>query len=137
MEVTTDPDVQEIESLMTRWMAAMRAGEPGKVLDLMSDDAVFLVPGRVAFRGRAEFAAGLAAIADQVVEGGSEVEEVRVFGEWAYAWATLTVRATPRAGGATVVRRGPTLSVLHKEKGRWVIHRDANLLAPVAERLPE
>jgi len=28
-------------------------------------------------------------------------------------------------------RAGHTLTILHKEKGKWVIARDANLLAPV------
>lgn len=137
MEVTTDPDVRAIEQLITKWIAASRAGEHGRVLELMSRDAVFLVPGRVAFRGRDEFAAGLGAMQDWLVEGASEIEEVRVFGEWAYAWTRLTVQMTPRAGGETVIRQGPTLSVLHKEAGRWLIHRDANLLARVAEQMSE
>jgi ketosteroid isomerase-like protein len=41
----------------------------------------------------------------------------------------LRVEVTP-PGGPTVVRSGYTLTVLRKESdGRWVIARDANLLA--------
>jgi len=124
-------DEQAIRDLIATWLAASRAGDTAHVLELMSEDAVFLVPGRVAFRGRAAFAAGMAAMGDASVEGTSTVEEVRVFGDWAYAWTRLVVKVTP-PGGATIVRAGPTLSVLHKREGRWVIHRDANLLAPVS-----
>src|SRR5215471_6758943 len=37
-------------------MAATKAGDIGSVLDLMTDDVVFMVPGRVPF-GKQEFAA--------------------------------------------------------------------------------
>ena len=40
---------------------------------------------------------------------------------------------TPPGGGEPMIRAGQTLSVLKKENGRWLLARDANLLAPVAK----
>lgn len=62
-------------------------------------------------------------------EGSSEIQEIRVLGDWAYLWTQLTITIVPPAGGAPVTRSGPTLSVLQKQSGRWVIVRDANMLA--------
>ena len=45
-------------------------------------------------------------------------------------WTRLTVVMTPPNGAPSVRRAGHTLSILRKQNGRWVIARDANLLAP-------
>ena len=55
-----------------------------------------------------------------------------MLGDWAFMWTRLAVVATPPDGAAPSKRAGHTLSVLKKEDGRWVLARDANLLAPVA-----
>jgi hypothetical protein len=44
----------------------------------------------------------------------------------------LTVVVTPRDGSAAVTRAGHTLSILNRQNGKWVLARDANLLATVA-----
>ena len=49
-------DERAIRDLVARWMAASRAGDLDTVLGLMSDDALFLVPGREPF-GKDAFAA--------------------------------------------------------------------------------
>ena len=38
-------DEAEIRELVATWMAATKAGDAQAVLDLMTEDAVFLVPG--------------------------------------------------------------------------------------------
>jgi uncharacterized protein (TIGR02246 family) len=43
-------DEQEIRQLVSTWMAATTAGDVEKVLSLIADDAVFLVPGQPAKR---------------------------------------------------------------------------------------
>ena len=49
-------DETQNRELVASWMAAAKAGESDAVLDLMTDDAVFLVPGRPPMR-KSEFAA--------------------------------------------------------------------------------
>ena len=129
--MSTGPTSDEaaIRALIAEWLEASAAGKNERVLELMSEDAVFLVPGRPPMRGRAAFAAAQQGMKGLRFEGTSEIQEVRVFGDWAYAWTQLTVVMTPPGSGKSVKRAGPTLSVLRKEKGRWVLFRDANLLS--------
>ena len=122
-------DEQEIRQLTATWMEASKAGDSEKVLSLMTEDAVFLVPGRPVMR-KADFAAAQSAQAGMKIEGASDIQEIRVLGDWAYMWTKLKVVATP-AGGQPVAREGYTLSILRKEKGKWLLARDANMLAPV------
>jgi uncharacterized protein (TIGR02246 family) len=127
------PDEQQIRQLVTTWMDATRAGDVDAVLALMTDDVVFLVPGRAPM-GKAEFAAaarGQAGPGGPQVDGRSEIQEVQVAGDWAFLWSRLSVTMTPADGAPPVERAGHTLTVLRREQGRWKLARDANLLAPV------
>jgi uncharacterized protein (TIGR02246 family) len=125
-----DRDEQAIRDLVQTWMRASTAGDLDRVLELMDDDVVFLGPGRPPMRGKAAFAEASRAMANMHIDGHAEIHEVRIFGDWAYCWNELSVAATP-SGGKTVRRSGPALSILHKQPdGRWVIVRDANMLAP-------
>jgi uncharacterized protein (TIGR02246 family) len=124
-------DEQEIRQLVATWMAATKAGDVETVLSLMAEDVVFLVPGnRPPMIGKKTFEAAARAQSAQGprFDGRSEVQEVKVLGEWAFMWAKLTVVVTPSGGGSTT-RTGHTLSVLKRENGKWVLARDANLLS--------
>jgi uncharacterized protein (TIGR02246 family) len=126
-------DEQEIRELVSAWMDATKAGEIEKVLSLMSDDVVFLMPGQPPM-GKAGFAAAARAHAGKDtpnVNGTSEIQEITVLGEWAFMWTKLTVVVTPTGGGPSMTRSGHTLSVLKKRQGKWVLARDANMLTPV------
>jgi|SRR6188472_631455 len=127
-------DEQEIRELVATWMSATKAGDLATVLSLMTDDVVFLVAGKEPF-GKQQFAAAMNPPALSaplpVIDGHSEIQEIRVSGDHAYMWARLRVEVTP-PGGVTVQRTGHTLSVLRKEGGRWRLARDANLLSPVS-----
>ena len=125
-------DEQEIRQLVQTWMAATKSGDIDTVLSLMAADVVFLVPGRPPMIGKESFAAAARGQASQGgprVDGNSEIQEIKILGEWAFMWTQLTVVVTPPAGD-TVTRAGHTLSILRKEGGRWVLARDANMLAP-------
>lgn len=126
-------DEQQIRDLIATWMSASRAGDVETVLSLMTDDAVFLVPGQPPMR-KADFAAASRARATgdaPTIDGTSEVEEIVVSGDVAYVRTNLTVVVTPPRGNA-MKRAGRTLTVLRKVGGRWLLARDANLLVPVA-----
>jgi uncharacterized protein (TIGR02246 family) len=120
-------DKRAIRALIANWIAATKAGDLETVLRLMSDDVVFMVPGR-AF-GKDEFAAAFRAMKDMGFEGKSEVLEIEVSKESAWCRTHLTVAVT--VNGIVRRRSGYTLSILRKnEDGKWVISRDAILLAP-------
>jgi uncharacterized protein (TIGR02246 family) len=128
-------DEQEIRQLVSTWMAASKAGDVETVLSLMADDVVFLVPGQPAMR-KADFAAQARSQSGQdapQIDGSSEIQEIKVLGDWAFMWTKLTVVVTPPNGAQSMTRAGHTLSILKKQRGKWVLARDANLLAPVSK----
>lgn len=124
-------DEQQIRELIATWMAATQANDTPRVLALMSEDVVFLTPGRPPMRGRRGFEAALKSMpAGLRFEGKSEVEEIRVYGDFAWCWTRLSV-TTSIPGSQPTRRSGNTLSVLQKQAdGRWLLVRDANLLMP-------
>lgn len=130
----TSSDEQQIRDLVATWMAATKAGDVAAVLDLMTDDAVFLVAGQPPF-GKEKFAESMKAPIGQPrarIDGHSEIQEIHVSGDTAYAWAKLRVDVTP-PGGAPIRRAGHTLTVFRKTGGTWRLARDANLLAKTAD----
>ena len=123
-------DEQQIRNLVATWMAATQAGDVDTVLGLMTDDVVFLVPGRPPM-GKAEFAAAARAQASGSAprfDGSSDIQEIQVAGDWAWLWSRLRVVVTPADGSPRQQREGHTLTVLRREQGRWLLARDANLL---------
>lgn len=109
-------------------MDATKAGDIETVLSLMTEDVVFLVPGQQPF-GKEVFASAAKSMSDVKFEGSSDLEELKILGDWAYARARLKVQTIPIQGGEPIQRSGYTLSIFQKEKdGRWRIARDANLL---------
>lgn len=127
-------DEREVRQLVATWIEATKAGDTDAVLSLMADDVVFLVTGRPPMIGKAAFAAAMQAQAgagSPKIDGQSEVEEVQVLGDWAFMRTRLTVVVTPPGGAPAMTRSGYTLSILKKEGGKWLLARDANMLAPV------
>lgn len=125
-------DEQAIRDMIQTWLRASAAGDVEKLLSMLAEDVVFLLPGQPPMRGRDEWAKHFRAVSPKFrIEGKAEVQEVQVFGAMAYCWTQLTVTMTPIAGGPPSMMSGYTLSILRKEAGgRWVIFRDANLLTP-------
>ena len=126
-------DEQQIRELVATWMSATLSGDVDTVLSLMAEDVVFLVPGQAPF-GKEKFAATLKAppgMPAPKIDGRSEIQEVRVLGDWAFMWTRLQVEMKPPNAARPVKRAGHTLSVLKKSGGKWRLARDANMLAPV------
>jgi uncharacterized protein (TIGR02246 family) len=125
--MTSDQD--QIRQLVRHWLDATRRGDTQAVLELMTDDVVFLVPGRPPF-GKQAFAEASRAQAQpdgMSFDGRSTIEEIVVSGDWAFMRTRLSVTTT-QAGQAVNTRSGHTLTVLRREDGNWKLARDANLL---------
>jgi uncharacterized protein (TIGR02246 family) len=128
-------DEEQIRQLVATWMEASKSGDVDTVLDLVTEDVVFLVPGRSPMR-KAEFADLSRAQATQggpKIDGTSEIQEIKILNGWAFMWTKLSVVATSPDGSAPVERSGHTLTILRKEGGKWLLTRDANLLSPVQQ----
>jgi uncharacterized protein (TIGR02246 family) len=101
----------------------------------MADDVVFLMPGRPPMIGKSAFAVAAGAQLDQgrpQFDGTSDIQEIKVVGEWAFMWAKLSVVMTPPGGAPSMARAGHTLSILKKQNDKWLLARDANMLSPVS-----
>jgi len=120
-------DATAIRQVVETWMAASRKGDLETVLGLMTEDVVFMVPGKEPF-GKEAFAAASRGMGETKIDGDSEIVELKLLGDWAYIRNRIDMTATP-PGGEPVRRSGYTLTLLRKEgDGRWRLARDANLL---------
>jgi uncharacterized protein (TIGR02246 family) len=120
-------DERAIREVIANWMNASLVGDSRTVLSLMTDDVIFLVAGRPPF-GKKEFAANQRSMADYKIEGSSDVQEVGISGDTAWARSQLTVSMTTPTG-ENIKRAGPALSIFRREAdGHWRLARDANLL---------
>jgi uncharacterized protein (TIGR02246 family) len=120
-------DEQAIRQLIDTWMRASKAGDTPTVLSLMTDDVVFMTPGREPF-GRDEFAIAADSMKGVTIDGTARIVELQVLGEWAYLRNRLEITVTP-PGKAPQHRVGYTLTILRKQDGRWRLARDANLVS--------
>ncbi len=124
-----DEDTRQIRELVDSWIAASKAHDLRALMDMMTDDVVFMTPGRAPF-GKAEFAADVERMKGVAIDARAEVQEIEVFGPRAYVRSRVRVELT--SPGQTQKRvSGYAMSVLRKEAdGRWRIARDANLVTP-------
>ncbi|HTL53173.1 MAG TPA: SgcJ/EcaC family oxidoreductase [Planctomycetota bacterium] len=125
------PDEQAIRDLVKEWLRATVAGDADAQRPLMSEDVVFLQPGRPPMRGREAFLAAFKQSIGKVkMAPKSEIQEIRISGAQAWCWNKLDVTITPLPGGVPFKLSGFATSLLEKHNGRWVIVRDSNMLTP-------
>jgi uncharacterized protein (TIGR02246 family) len=124
----TSDDERAIRELVDTWMDASRAGDTAAVLDLMTDDVLFTVPGREPF-GKEEFRKSSESMRDVRVDGRAEVREIEVLGDRAWIRNHIDLAIT-QPDGESLRRSGYTLTILRKGgDGRWRLYRDANLVS--------
>jgi uncharacterized protein (TIGR02246 family) len=120
-------DERAIRNLVEKWLAASKSGDLDTLLGLMTDDVIFMVPGRKPF-GKKEFAADAASMKDLKFEAAGTIEELQVLGDWAYLRSRLDISITP-PHGTSMRRSGYALTILRKQPdGHWRLARDANLV---------
>ena len=122
-------DEQAIRNLVDNWLEASKRGDFDTVVGLMADDVVFMVPGQEPF-GKEGWSQRMK---DLRVEAASDIQEIKVSGEWAWMRQRLRVTVTPPNSKSSVLS-GYTMAILRrKPDGKWVLARDANLLTPETE----
>jgi uncharacterized protein (TIGR02246 family) len=122
-------DERQIRKLIEAWIAASNARNLPALMDMMTDDVVFMTPGRAPF-GKAEFAADSQRMKSVTIDARAEVQEIEVFGPRAYIRNQIRGELTS-PGQAPRRMSGYAMSILRKEAdGRWRIARDANLVVP-------
>ncbi len=125
-------DERQIRELVETWMVASKAGDLPTVLELMTDDVIFMTPGQAPF-GKEEFAANGERMKDFTMEGRCDLQEVEILGNSAYIRNYIEIALT-KAGDAPRRMSGYTMGILRKEPdGRWRLARDANLVMPAGD----
>ena len=122
-------DKDAIRKLVDNWLEANKKGDMESVLQMMTDDVVFMVHGRDPF-GKQAFASFANKMKNVAIDGTSEIVELEVLGDWAWTRNHLRMTLTPPTG-KPARSSGYTLTILKKNsEGNWLIARDANLLNP-------
>jgi uncharacterized protein (TIGR02246 family) len=120
-------DERAIRDVIDRWMEASRAGDTAAVLDLMTEDVIFMTPRGEPF-GKEEFRTRSESLKGTEIDGQADTLEIEVLGDRAWIRNHLEMTMTP-PGGEPARRSGYTLTILQKgTDGRWRLFRDANLV---------
>jgi uncharacterized protein (TIGR02246 family) len=124
-----EDDERQIRKLIDAWIAASNARDLPALMDMMTDDVVFMTPSRAPF-GKAEFAADSQRMKSVAIDARAQVQEIEVSGPRAYIRNHIRVELTS-PGQAPKRMSGYAMSVLRKDDdGRWRIARAANLVRP-------
>ncbi len=128
-QLTETVDEAQVRQVMAEWHRLTAQEDVDGLLDLTTDDIVFLTPGNEPIR-KQEFAAGLRQFLPKArVEMTQDVKEIEVSGDLAYAWSHLTVDLIPKDGRPKSHSNGYVMTLFQRSRdGRWRMARDANLV---------
>jgi uncharacterized protein (TIGR02246 family) len=74
-------DEQQIRDLIATWLRVSAEADISRILPLMAEDVVFLIPGQPPMRGRDAFAASFAGWKDKFrLETNCQIQEIQVNG---------------------------------------------------------
>src|SRR5579884_2573675 len=90
-------DEQAIRAVVEKWMEATRAGDLPAILDLMTDDVLFMTSSGEPF-GKQEFAAISEGMTNADIQGRASIQEIEVAGEWAWLRNHIDLTVTPAEG---------------------------------------
>jgi uncharacterized protein (TIGR02246 family) len=127
----TEADERDIGVLHAAWNVALNSGELPALLELMTGDAVLIGPGQAPM-GREEFSANFLATCQQFrFSCTSQLQEVVVVGQVAYARSQDSLTVASRAGGDATQLAGHRMTIYRRQAdGRWLLARDAHTLTP-------
>ena len=130
--IDVEEDKRAIRALVTAWAKATSEGDLATILNLMTDDVVFLTPGNPPML-REGFRKGFENMIRSVtVKAKPDVKglDITVEGNVAVSWGKMEIEIKPLAGGPARTAQGHTLSGFRRcRDGQWRIFRDANLLS--------
>jgi len=128
-QLTEIADEAQVRQVMDEWHRLTAQEDVDGLLDLTTDDIVFLTPGNEPIR-KQDFAAGLRQFLPKArVEMTQDVKEIEVSGDLAYAWSHLSIDLIPKDGRPRSHSTGYVMTLFRRSRdGRWRMARDANLV---------
>jgi ketosteroid isomerase-like protein len=124
-----EDDKVGIQSLHDKDIRASLALDVPTLESLWTDDIVTMAPGAKAVVGRqdnaAKLEAGTANLKNmEIIAFDEQWQEIRIEGEWAYEWGTMSGRMRPFSGGAEIDYLMNVMRVLNRQPdGMWKIAR--------------
>ena len=118
-------EIEEIEKVKAAWIAAMRAGDVGRLLDMVTDDVVAMHPNGKTTQGKQELADDFRRFfAKFRLDQTAISEETVVAGEWAFDRARVWTKVTPIAGGELSQVNSEAIVILRRNAdGFWKVAR--------------
>ena len=118
-------EAAEIGKVKAAWTAAVRAGDVGRLLGMVTDDVVAMHPNGKTTHGKQELGDDFRRFftkfrMDQTVIS----EETVVAGEWAFDRARVSTKVTPIKGGEPSEVNSEVLVILRRDaNGYWKLAR--------------
>lgn len=122
-------DMEAISALHSKDIAASMALDEPALESIWTDDIVTMHPGAPAIVGKAANIAKLQAGIEQmkgqeIMAYNEEFQEVRIQGDWAYEWGTITGRTRPFTGGNEAAYKFNIMRILQRQPdGSWKVAR--------------
>ncbi len=126
---TLQEDEQAIDDLQNRDIAANLALKVSDLMDLRTDDVVYLVPGLAPLVGAPAVRQYYEQMAKElanfdILAYEANWQEVRVVGDYAYQWGTTFRRVKPPVGNKETATTEKMLRILARQPdGAWKISR--------------
>jgi uncharacterized protein (TIGR02246 family) len=126
-------DEAAIRALHAEWGAAARRRDVAAILELVTDDCVFLMPGAPPIIGknavRVVYAQMFERWKDADIRQDSVIDEIEVAGNWAFWRGSDTIAISP-PGGPPMRASGYGMGIVRREGGRWRFARGINNMTP-------
>jgi uncharacterized protein (TIGR02246 family) len=124
--IGSETDLEAIDSVRDAHVAALNAGDAEAWVAQFTDDGVQMPPNAPANVGRTMIGSWSQAFLAQFrLQFALAVNEVRVFGEWAFERGGYTISLHPKAGGPAMQDSGKYITVYQRKPGdTWRMARD-------------
>ena len=118
-------ETEAIDKVKAAWIAAVRAGDVGRLLGMVTDDVVAMHPAGKTTRGKQELADDFRRFfAKYRMDQTAISEETVVAGEWAFDRASVSTNVTPIAGGEPSQVKSEVIVILRRDTdGFWKLAR--------------
>jgi uncharacterized protein (TIGR02246 family) len=110
-----------LQTIDEKWMKAMLAGDAAAVAAVYAEDAVLVLPGSPAIKGRKAIQEAYAGWfkANKIVDVALTESHYESSGNISTGWGSWKMTTAPAAGGAPTTQTGTFAAVAMKKNGVW------------------
>lgn len=134
--LSAGPAEDGLHAVDEAWVKAMLSNDPAACAALYADDAVLVLPGTGAIKGKKAILDAYAAwLKDVKVTGASVTDaQYRTAGNISSGWGAWQATTVPKAGGAPTTEIGTWCAVAMKKGGAWKYVADHASADPVTKK---